>query len=369
MDLSVVDLCAIPAGIPPEGQISNFIDPDTLMPATIAVCVVMTVLAILFAAARTYTNRKVLKLGDYFIIAGAIFDIGYTAVILAIAPYYRHFWDIPACWLNGSFLKVTFSNTTLVGPVLYFSKSAIFLMFRQVFSVHKHMRIYIYIGLIATFLIYFPSIPLSAIFTAPRVGQSWEDLLATGSPRKLIYWGVVQGSLSIVLDIYIFILPLPILVKLNLSPKKRFQLVAIFAAALLGVAASAVALYFRVQEFYTTDSTWIQAGLENNAAIIVASMPAFASFMRSNVLQSSALKSLQSRLNLVRYKPSATTLEESFQRPKLETFGSPRQRSPRYYELMDATFMGSQVAVSQDYQLERGHGKYGGSNIRDSTQD
>ncbi|KAK8043459.1 hypothetical protein PG993_005889 [Apiospora rasikravindrae] len=232
-------------------------------------------------------------------------------------------------------------------------------MFLQVFSVQRHTRDLIYTGLVATFLIYFPSIPLSAIFTAPRVGHSWDELVTNGSPQKLVYWGIVQGSLATVLDIYILILPLPILSKLQLPLRKRLQLAAVFATAILGVLSSIVALYFRVEELHTADLTWNQAGLgmavviENNVAIIVASMPAFASFMRNNVLQSQVFKSLQSRLYKGQIKPSGQSLRDRLQGRKVETFGSPRHRVPDHCESANTAPKASQPALSPNFQLER----------------
>jgi hypothetical protein len=110
-------------------------------------------------------------------------------------------------------------------------------MYYQFFASRKAMRITVCIGLVFTFLIYFPTIPLSARYDAPQIGETWADVSVNGQPSKLIYWGVVLGSLSIVLDVYIFILPLPILSKLHISSSKRKQLIAIFATALLQVLA------------------------------------------------------------------------------------------------------------------------------------
>lgn len=106
-------------------------------------------------------------------------------------------------------------------------------MFLQIFSVSPAMRMAIYFGLLMTFLIYFPSLPLSSYYLTPRPGQTWEDLLTNGAPQHLVYWGVVQGSLSIALDIYILILPIPVLSRLHLPFRKKLQLVALFATAVM----------------------------------------------------------------------------------------------------------------------------------------
>ncbi|KAI0100870.1 hypothetical protein GGR51DRAFT_531253 [Nemania sp. FL0031] len=342
-----IDLCAFPAAAPPEGQTWNFKNPTSLSAATIAVGIIVTVLAVFFVSSRIYTNRRALRSADYFVILGAIFDVGYTSLILAQNKFNRHQWDVPACWLDVSYIKSVFSNTLLVGPALYFSKSAIFLMYYQFFSVRQAMRIAIYIGLISTFLVYFPSIPLSAYYDAPHIGQRWEDLLTNESPFKLIYWGVVQGSLSVLLDLYIFILPLPTLAKLNISSSKKKQLVAVFTTALLGVAASIIALFYRVKLLNNADNTWQTASVsiaimvENNVAPIVGSMPAFATFVKVYVSESTIVKTLRSTFFTSQSSPSDVSKDQS---TKLRTFGSPSRHVPGYYELTETT-MKSQSTI------------------------
>jgi hypothetical protein len=133
--------------------------------------------------------------------------------------------------------KTIFAHTTIVGSVLFFPKCAILFMYRDLFEIRTAMRIAIWCGLLFTFGIYFPSIPLSAIYEAPRVGHTWEELLLSlATPHKndhtLVYWGVAQGASSVLLDLYIFILPLPLLARLNLPLKSRIQLIAVFGTAL-----------------------------------------------------------------------------------------------------------------------------------------
>jgi len=54
---------------------------------------------------------------------------------------------------------------------------------------------------------------------------------ATGHDFRL--WGPIQGGASVVLDIYAFVLPLPIIARLNVAPRRRWQLIALFSTAFL----------------------------------------------------------------------------------------------------------------------------------------
>jgi hypothetical protein len=129
--------------------------------------------------------------------------------------------------------QLQFVITLLVGPASYFAKSSIFLLYRQYFSVKKSIRVAVYVGLVATFLIYFPTIPTSIYYTTPHGGLSWEDLFTSDEPYKLVYLGITLGSLAVALDIYIFILPLPTLASLNMSLRTRVQLITVFATAFM----------------------------------------------------------------------------------------------------------------------------------------
>lgn len=130
-------------------------------------------------------------------------------------------------------MKILFAQGIILGPVIFFAKAAILLLYLQIFTSHYPMRVAVYAGIIFTGLVYWASVPLEIAFAAPRPGENWSSLLTNGHPQKLIYWGVVQGTLAVVIDLYIFILPLPVLWRLHMSLKRRIALCAIFFTALM----------------------------------------------------------------------------------------------------------------------------------------
>lgn len=118
-------------------------------------------------------------------------------------------------------------------PGLIFSKVSLFLLFLQIFDIRDGMRLAIRIGIAATLIIYFPSFPMAGYYQAPSPGQSWENVMITGRPQNGIYWGIVQSALGILLDLYMFVLPLPIITQLHISKTKRNQLVLVFSTAFM----------------------------------------------------------------------------------------------------------------------------------------
>ncbi|GIJ98279.1 hypothetical protein Aspvir_000395 [Aspergillus viridinutans] len=323
------DLCAIPAAQPPPGQAPNFVNPPSLASATIAVTTVTLAWAALFTAARLYTNFRKLTWADGFVVIALALSATYNGLILA-SQFLLH--------------QILYAQGVLLGPVIFFAKSSIFLLCRQIFTIQKSMKYAIRFGLLFTFVLYWPGVGLESYYAAPHIGETWEDLLVNKRPEHLIYWGVVQGTLSVVLDIYIFILPLPLLSKLQLPRKKRWQLLIIFSTAMMGIIASVIALVFRVRLLTTADTTFTQSALficvnvENNVAIIVSSMPFFATFFRSHVLDSALLKTLRSRLSSSGGRSVVGTVDHQMDKVKPARSHLPGDATGQYHELRDFPF-------------------------------
>ncbi|KAK0723591.1 hypothetical protein B0T26DRAFT_750852 [Lasiosphaeria miniovina] len=295
-----LDLCAIPGGVPPNGQASNLDNPESLGPTLIALSILMIVWSLLFTVARLYVNKSKLRWADYFTVVAFVLGLVYTGLVLSVSKYARHLWDIPACWYTGVYMQILFAQATILGPVIFFSKSAIFLLYLQLFptGIPQGLRVAIYAGLFLTFCTCWAGIPLSAYFSAPHAGQPWTALITNGQPARAIPWTIVQGVMSLFLDIYLFILPLPTLFKLRLSTQRQMGLLLAFATAFMGIVTSIVGLSFRTQLQTTNDVSWKQGQLficiivENSLAIIVGSMPALGNFIAVHAPESALVKAL-----------------------------------------------------------------------------
>ena len=146
------------------------------------------------------------------------------------------------------------------------------------------MRIMIWAGIIFCGLIYLPHPILVIIFNAPHGGATWADLATNGMPQKLGFYAPIHGIGSIVIDIYIFIIPLLMFRNLQVSARKRIQLFAIFLTGLLcvsppislptyqrlsrlmtlfrGIISSAISCYWRMMiTFHSNDYTWQESEL------------------------------------------------------------------------------------------------------------
>jgi len=287
-----VDACTVPAAAPPEGMTSNFVHPnETLEMPMIIIGAVTTFLAVLSTVIRVHVNFRKLHAADYFAVTATILMIAFTAVVLAYGHRYsRHLWDVPLCWMtDGTNLKVSAVLISLYGVTAFFSKSAILLLYYQLFWASRAMRLAVYIGLTVATVTYWTAVPVGGTI-----------VLRTVMDPVAIHMIIVQAVIGTALDVYIFVLPLPTLLKLRLERAKRLQLAAVFGTALLAVAASITSLVYRTQLVQVNDGTWHEALSyltvinEHNIVIMVSGAPAFRAFLAAH---SSMFKSLKSKLS------------------------------------------------------------------------
>ncbi|KAI1151988.1 hypothetical protein F4825DRAFT_421127 [Nemania diffusa] len=293
------DLCQVPSGQPPAGQLPDFNTPG-LKPLVISLSVILTTIAVVFGLGRLFVNLRKLRWSDLFVLFVIILNIGYTVVLIIHSRYFRHSWDVPLCWLDGRFQQTAYVWQSVSNISLFFSKTATLLLFRQVFSVSRSTNIAIWIGIAYDFVLYVTSFVLATVWATPRPGQSWDTLVngAGSTAQYVIYLAIGQGAASIILDTYIFILPLPIIARLNLSGNRKLKIGAVFFVGFLGVASSILSFVFRVLELTESESLYLGSVvlllnlIEMDIALVVCSAPAFAAFMRVYILQSPSIRSL-----------------------------------------------------------------------------
>lgn len=113
---------------------------------------------------------------------------------------------------------------------LLFSKLSIFLLFLRIFVVKVYMRYAIYAGMFWTVITYLPFLITTSYLCAPHVGQKWN--LETGQNcDKGVDWEITSGAMAVLLDIYILVLPMPLLWKMSLPMRRKLGIVLVFTTA------------------------------------------------------------------------------------------------------------------------------------------
>ena len=228
--------------------------------------------------------------------------------------------------------------------MFFFSKSAILLSYFYVFRPKKWLRIAVWCGLVVLFIIYFVDIPAAFVLCMPGSGEDW-DLLVLTKCKSMGQWAKALNVTNILADLYIIILPLPIILKLHQTLRTRLAIAAMFGTGVLyarltlkcansltdhsGLIASAMSLYYRIIVFSDIDSSWVATQTyfcvygysksppsistlltppsmtEAYVAISVSCMPFLPSFWRKIVFKTPLYSSVRSRLRNL--KPGRTT--------------------------------------------------------------
>lgn len=80
------------------------------------------------------------------------------------------------------------------------------------------------------------SLPAQFVYCAPKPGKPWDANVGLLC-RKTLIIALPQGAISMVYDIVMFVLPLPIIFKLHLPLQRKVGLTAVFATGAMYVPA------------------------------------------------------------------------------------------------------------------------------------
>ncbi|KAF2964970.1 hypothetical protein GQX73_g8604 [Xylaria multiplex] len=312
-----MDLANTPAGSPPPGEATNFVNPPSRQAVMIAISTVAIVWTTSFVSIRIYSTLRLTRsLGaeDWLCLIATIFSFGYIGIILSLSYVSRHIWDVPVIWFTENYWKYRFAGNTLQALAYFISRLPILLLYLRLFGTKRSFRVAVYIAIAAAAGFYIPSIPLISYFCTPSPGGDWGSLDVFAKCQRLLDWALVQGSGDVALNVYILLLPIPPITRLQLPLNKKLGVLAIFLTGLLyvvshsrslhickqlanrAVICSALGLYYRYQLSFTPDVNWNEGNfismsvVEINIAIICSCMPAVASFVK-HLLRNSTLPS------------------------------------------------------------------------------
>lgn len=119
--------------------------------------------------------------------------------------------------------------TLFYGPTMIFIKSSVLLLYGKVFSRDRRMKTFIYAGIGYLLITNGVSTILFGALCTPRNGESY--LVRYTSPQcveNVDNLGIANGVCNLIADIYLLVLPLPVIWKLHLSTKKKYALIGLF---------------------------------------------------------------------------------------------------------------------------------------------
>ncbi|KAK8015472.1 hypothetical protein PG990_008768 [Apiospora arundinis] len=196
----------------------------------------------------------------------------------------------------------------------------------------------------------------------PLAGETWASLAMDGRPQKISIYAPIHGVGSIVLDTYIFIIPILVLRKLQVNQKKKLQLLGVFTVASFGIISSIASCIWRFLVLFGADGdfTWQQGQLfiwimvEHNVALIVGCMPGFAGLIKTKIPNSSLYQSFRSKLggssSYGSTNLSKPTLPGHSTTRSLGKIDTRRSKRSQYYEMDESVGSPKTQIVSVRYQ-------------------
>ncbi|KAK3300545.1 uncharacterized protein B0H64DRAFT_18438 [Chaetomium fimeti] len=187
--------------------------------------------ALVTTGGRLYANRTQLAWSDYCCTAGLGFAVTETSLMFFQLRIARHAWNIPVCWLLGDTVKLRFGRSLITIMATLMAKTSIFLLLHQIFTLERGMIIAIRIGLAATCAVAMVSFASQCWNDIPRAGETWDDVALKFD--RIIVWSPATSIMYLLLDLYMFLLPLPVVARLSWPTKKRLKALAVFSTGFL----------------------------------------------------------------------------------------------------------------------------------------
>ncbi|KFX91855.1 hypothetical protein O988_04425 [Pseudogymnoascus sp. VKM F-3808] len=279
----------------------NYVDPVRRGNESIIIQGVLIALVVIFVSIRLYARLAITKAGigldDVLICVSTVFGLGLTAgVILAIHNYGWdiHVWDLPP---EDS---ISSRMVSWASMVLYLTSSTLtkvsILVFYLRILVDKRDKLITKITLGAMGLYYV--VLLLVLFLQCQPLQYYWEILIPGAKGKCFDEGVhmvTAGVLNIIFDLIIFTIPLRSLFLLKIRTTQKLQVISLFSAGLIVIAAASMRLYYNVVVFLQTYDVswygyvaWLWAAVEVHVSIICACVPSCRAFFASWTVRGSS---------------------------------------------------------------------------------
>ncbi|KAF1810284.1 hypothetical protein P152DRAFT_107089 [Eremomyces bilateralis CBS 781.70] len=257
----------------------NYVNPSTMVPATLGSLLAGMVLMLMFVAARLYIRLNLAKgfgMDDYCIMVGVLAIIG-TTVLATIHWKYGagyHVWDFKMEWYGG-YQKISLAATTLFNVNVTFPKLSLCFTYLRIFpSKANRMFCYLMIAFLLGFMI---SMSLVTIFQCLPVQSFWDLSVPPTVCINRSGFSIAAGALNSATDFLIYWWPSRALWKIQQPLKTRLGLVFVFSVgSLISIVGVLRAWYIHLifippkvfDLFYEGNVIWILGGIEWNLGMI-----------------------------------------------------------------------------------------------------
>ncbi|CAH0051929.1 unnamed protein product [Clonostachys solani] len=249
--------------------------------------IVLSVVSSGFVTARMTSNylTKSTGLDDAFAV------LAVASLVISLALTYRlvGYLSDPAVDITG---LITMSHVTnwFTPIAMWSSKVPVLLLYVRLFGIKRWLRYTCWILVVVTGLIFTAGAAYTSAICNTN-GNPITPVFMLECSNAASHAGVALGTVAIVTDVIIFVLPLPIIVKLKMSARRKGGLFLVFFTGLLpggpadkkpsGIIASAISTYYKYSSLNGSSvgmtNSMITTLVECTVAIMVGCVPAIAS--------------------------------------------------------------------------------------------
>ncbi|KAH7418896.1 hypothetical protein BKA64DRAFT_655508 [Cadophora sp. MPI-SDFR-AT-0126] len=274
---------------PPLGVIPNFKNPDSQGYRVTLAIAIMFPLATIVLILRLYTRIVIVRkvgIDDYAIGFAWVFSIGFIAmcIVLTHLGLGVHIWDVPFTTLSPDYLRMSITIGVFYGMSFMCVKLSILLLYLRL-SPYKRFRIAVWV-IIATTVLYSFLGSFEFLFNCQPIAKNWDLTITKGKCINVSKILMTHGSINVVTDVAMLVLPIALVRKLKMQMKQKVALACLFMTGTLVCIVSAIRLKFVLDLIRSPDFTWlgvefvVWSVLEVYIGIICACLSSFKPFLR-----------------------------------------------------------------------------------------
>ncbi|PSN75420.1 hypothetical protein BS50DRAFT_671580 [Corynespora cassiicola Philippines] len=289
LDPLTMDPNTCPGLVPPEGV--RPMDPNayTLQPyviATTAVCVPLTVIAVLI---RLFTRGHILKrlqLEDYSLLLATAGSVAFIGVINKAFDFNcgKHQWNVSMADLSNILQYINIAQI-LYSPFMFAAKFGLLLQIKRIFTTgHRDFTYWAILSMIIANAAIYTSTFFAFVFACLPREKIWNPMVEGTciNPEATM---IASSAINLASDIAIISLPLLRVLQLQMPLRRKIGVIAIFATGSIACIASLMRLIYTIRLTESKDVTYwtVPAGLwahaEITTVIICACFPTFPCFI------------------------------------------------------------------------------------------
>ena len=169
----------------------------------------------------------------------------------------RHLWDIRAITLIPEHNLRQLTSIALIYPFsMFFTKLSILFLYYRLFGKNRNLRYALYIGFAFLTIFYAAYMAVQVVSTIRCAKPTGGDSAVCGNEYTIT---VTQSVINICTDFYVLVLPVPCVLKLQITTRQKVGILAIFATGAVACFVSVARLIVIVKTLRSPDTLWYAA--------------------------------------------------------------------------------------------------------------